>query len=162
MTTRGKNILRAAASLSCGRRVRGVTLVEMLVVVAVTGGLVGLLLPAVQQARESSRQSQCVNNLRQIGIGLLGFHNARDCFPPNVNRPRCFWTAQLLPYLDENPLAGLYNFNVACTDALNQSAVKTSLAFMRCPSNPSGQLQVSADTIVSQLTIQGAEVNNNR
>ena len=144
MTTCGKNVHRAAAWLSRGRRVRGVTLVEMLVVVAITGGLVGLLLPAVQQARESSRQSQCVNNLKQIGIGLLNFHNARDCFPPNVNSPRCFWTAQLLPYLDENPLAGLYNFNVACTDALNQSAVKTSLAFMGCPSNPGGQLQDSA------------------
>jgi type II secretory pathway pseudopilin PulG len=144
MTTCGKNVHRAAASLSRGRRVRGVTLVEMLVVVAITGGLVGLLLPAVQQARESSRRSQCLNNLRQIGIGLLGFHNARDCFPPNVNSPRCFWTAQLLPYLDENPLAGLYNFNVACTDALNQPAVQTGLAFMRCPSNPSGQLQDSS------------------
>jgi type II secretory pathway pseudopilin PulG len=144
MTTCGKNARRAASSLSRGRRVRGVTLVEMLVVVAVTGGLVGLLLPAVQQARESSRRSQCLNNLRQIGIGLLNFHNARDCFPPNVNSPRCFWTAQLLPYLDENPLAGLYNFNVACTDPLNQSAVKTSLAFMGCPSNPGGQLQDSA------------------
>jgi Tfp pilus assembly protein PilV len=144
MTTCGKNAYRAASSFSRGRRVRGITLVEMLVVVAITGGLVGLLLPAVQQARESSRRSQCLNNLKQIGIGLHSHHAARDCFPTTVSSPRCFWTAQLLPYLDENPLAGLYNYNVACTDALNQSAVQTRLAFMGCPSTPGGPLQDSA------------------
>ena len=144
MTTCGRNVHRGAARFNSGSRVRGITLVEILVVVAIVGALIGLLLPAVQQARESSRQAQCVNNLKQIGIGLHNVHTARDCFPPNVSSPRCFWTAQLLPYLDESPLAGLYNFNVACTDALNQSAVQTSLAFMRCPSNPSGQLQDSA------------------
>ena len=57
---------------------RGATLVETLVVVAVIGGVASLLLPAINQARESARGMTCQNNLKQIGIGLHGFHTARD------------------------------------------------------------------------------------
>ncbi len=60
------------------RRRRGFTLVELLVVIAIIGVLVGLLLPAVQSARESARRSSCQNNLKQIGLGLQNYHNARS------------------------------------------------------------------------------------
>ena len=143
MTTCGKNAHRAAASLSRGRRVRGVTLVEMLVVVAITGGLVGLLLPAVQQARESSRRSQCLNNLRQIGIGFHNHHAARDCFPTSVSGGGAthYWAAQILPYIEENPLAGIYDYKVGWNNVNNREAVQTSVRFMSCPSTPGGPLQ---------------------
>jgi prepilin-type N-terminal cleavage/methylation domain-containing protein len=63
------------------RRPSGFTLVELLVVIAIIATLIGLLLPAIQSARESARQTQCSNNLKQIGLGLLGFHEARRYLP---------------------------------------------------------------------------------
>jgi prepilin-type processing-associated H-X9-DG protein len=141
-------VRRANKAFDRSSRVRGVTLVEMLAVVAIVGGLVGLLLPAVQQARESSRQSQCVNNLKQIGIGLHNFHSARESFPTTVSGTLApgsigsySWGAQLLPYTEETALADLYDYTVDFDDAKNMAAVQTKVGFMVCGSNPSGQLQ---------------------
>jgi len=126
-----------------GRRAGGSTLVELLVVTAIIGGLVGLLLPAIQSGRESARRNTCANNLKQIGIGFHNFHSARDCFPTAVsgNGARHYWCAQILPYVEDNPLAGIYDYTVACNDIRNQTAVQTAVGFMLCPTKPTGQLQ---------------------
>jgi prepilin-type N-terminal cleavage/methylation domain-containing protein/prepilin-type processing-associated H-X9-DG protein len=121
----------------------GFSLVEILVVMAIIAGLVAVLLPAVQSVREAARRMQCANNLRQIGIGLQNFHAARDCFPTNFSAGsiRHHWCAQILPYLEENPLAGIYDYTVRFDDAKNMQAVQTQLGFMNCPSTPGGPRQ---------------------
>jgi prepilin-type N-terminal cleavage/methylation domain-containing protein len=129
-----------ARELGAAGSARGATLVELLVVVAIVGSLTSFLLPAVQQAREAARRTHCINNLKQVGIGLHNFHAARDFFPTNVsgNGARHYWAAQMLPYLDANPLAGIYDYTVACNDIKNQSAVQTPVGFMNCPAVPGG------------------------
>jgi prepilin-type N-terminal cleavage/methylation domain-containing protein/prepilin-type processing-associated H-X9-DG protein len=118
----------------------GFSLVELLVVIAIIAGLVGLLLPAVQMVREAARRAQCGNNLRQIGIGFHHHEVARGFFPTAVtgSDARYYWGAQILPYVEENPLAGIYDYTVECTDIRNRQAVQVALAFMNCPSVPSG------------------------
>lgn len=91
------------------------TLVELLVVVAIIGILIALLLPAVQAARESARRSQCVNNLKQLGLAVQNFHDVHK-FLPVSNRPlglttapRIGWAINALPYLEQQVLAQQYD-----------------------------------------------------
>jgi prepilin-type N-terminal cleavage/methylation domain-containing protein len=76
----------------------GFTLVELLVVTAMIGVLVGLLLPAVQAAREAARRIQCSNNLHQMGLALQLYHNVHNRFPSGVVHRTAMWTALILPF----------------------------------------------------------------
>ncbi len=97
----------------------GFTLVELLVVIAIIGTLIGLLLPAVQAARESGRRVQCLNNLKQYGVALHGFHTNFSCFPvgncaPNASTGFGGWwgfQAKVLPYLESRDIYDMCNFS---------------------------------------------------
>jgi prepilin-type N-terminal cleavage/methylation domain-containing protein len=106
----------------------GFTLVELLVVIAIIGILVALLLPAVQAAREAARRAQCTNHLKQIGLAIHNFHDARKGFPRS--RMACHhgtWATELWPYLEENSLADqwdkvkAFHFQPAATRQTNVS-----------------------------------------
>ena len=94
---------------------QGFTLIELLVVIAIIAVLIGLLLPAVQQAREAARRMQCANNLKQIALAANNYHDAYGCYPQGVQFTFDFSTSghhvALLPYLEQVPLFNAMNFD---------------------------------------------------
>ncbi|MEW4527690.1 DUF1559 domain-containing protein [Maioricimonas sp. JC845] len=129
------------------RRVRqGFTLIELLVVIAIIAILIALLLPAVQQAREAARRSQCKNNLKQIGIALHNYHDTHGVFPPGQIRGRtggieygnaASWGALVLPYLDQAPLFNQLDFERGIFEEPNKSVIRglSGIPFTLCPSD---------------------------
>ena len=122
------------------QRVRGFTLIELLVVIAIIAVLIALLLPAVQQAREAARRTQCRNNLKQVGLALHNYNEAFSTFPPVSVLPqgRTFEPysghARLLPYIDQGNVANLIDWNVSSEFTSNPTAAKTRVAIYMCPS----------------------------
>src|SRR5580693_8622186 len=95
-------------------QLRAFTLIELLVVIAIIAVLIALLLPAVQAAREAARRAQCVNNLKQIGIGMHNYHASMNGLPwGDLTGYWNDWSAiaLMLPYLEQGPLYNSINFN---------------------------------------------------
>lgn len=124
---------------------RGFTLIELLVVIAIIAVLIALLLPAVQQAREAARRSQCKNNLKQLGLAIHNFHDTYGHLPtsnrpPGTGTKRIGGITRMLPYLDQAPLYNNYNQQLQWSDpnAQMRATVSTKLTVLICPSNPQG------------------------
>lgn len=130
------------------RRCSAFTLIELLVVIAIIGVLITLLLPAVQQAREAARRSQCKNNLKQIALAMHNYHDSHNVFPyghgmrntaenPTKHAFDC-WFQLLLPYVDQ---ANLYNQymadNTTIIYSVPASIAGTVVSSFACPSDPS-------------------------
>jgi prepilin-type N-terminal cleavage/methylation domain-containing protein len=127
-------------------RNRAFTLIELLVVIAIIAVLIALLLPAVQQAREAARRTQCRNNLKQIGLALHNYHDNFQTLPPGwigvtagqadvsgTNGWSCF--ARLLPQIDQGPLYNQIDFNSSVGSNANATVRTTPLAAFRCASD---------------------------
>ena len=142
-------------------RRRGFTLIELLVVIAIIAVLIALLLPAVQAAREAARRAQCVNNLKQIGLGLHNYHQSNNSFPlgaslnpydpPNLIHNWSCWgaNAMMLPYIEQMPIYNSINFNWAPEPSpepdnpsytstggvINSTAYNSKINVFLCPSD---------------------------
>lgn len=134
---------------------RGFTLIELLVVIAIIAILVALLLPAVQQAREAARRSQCRNNLKQIGLGLHNYHDTSSALPsgnivvPGSPSPYGWgwtWHSKILPQVDQAPLYERLQTVMGSdagvsTDTEQRLAGRdTVIPVFQCPSQPGGNL----------------------
>jgi prepilin-type N-terminal cleavage/methylation domain-containing protein len=127
-------------------RRRGFTLIELLVVIAIIAILVALLLPAVQQAREAARRSQCKSHLKQVGIALHNYHETHSEFPPLMvyHSSSCCsrwfsWMVMILPGMDETPLYENFDLNLnafgGTGPAFNRDFTATKIAAYKCPSD---------------------------
>src|SRR5271155_3180163 len=116
----------------CRARSKGFTLIELLVVIAIIAILIALLVPAVQKVRDAAARTQCVNNMKQLALALHGYAGDHaSAFPPShttSTSPGAFtqkthWTAFILPYIDQGPLANQYNFAKDYDKASNSTVI---------------------------------------
>lgn len=124
---------------------RAFTLIELLVVIAIIAILVAILLPAVQQAREAARRTQCRNNLKQLGIALHNYHDKHRCLPPgyvslydssgNDTGPGWGWSSFILPEMEQAPVFQKIDFRVGIETSANVAIRESTFASFHCPSD---------------------------
>ena len=135
------------------RSPRAFTLIELLVVISIIAILIALLLPAVQQAREAARRTECQNRLKQLALALHNYHDTHSCLPSgSIVRGPSFsplsgwgWGTMILPALEQTGLYAKCNFSLNNSVGSNRDAIRMGLPVMRCPSD------VAPDTIEVDL-----------
>lgn len=143
---------------------RAFTLIELLVVIAIIAVLIALLLPAVQQAREAARRSQCKNNLKQLGLAMLNYHDTHRAYAANyAQRPSGgsgqtiadtgrSWLMFILPYIDNANLYNQINFNGPLVgNTVNTTVAQTIVPTYLCPSDADNQGKMGNRSDVSAI-----------
>ena len=123
------------------------TIVELLVVISSIGVLVGLLLPAVQSAREAARRMQCSNNLRQLSLAFQNYESAFKTLPPSritTGLSQHGFAAYLLPMIEQSVVYNLYQFNTPWWDSRNFQATRSSISTWICPTTPGNRTAPTA------------------
>lgn len=148
--------MRRVHPVSGRRERRGFTLIELLVVIAIIAVLVALLLPAVQQAREAARRTQCKNNLAQLMLAVTNYDMAWETLPLGTSNPtgpieskppgyHMSWTVGLLPYIDQQAAYKLVDFKKSAYEQPEVS--RLTISTLVCPSDPSGGRWSGSNTI---------------
>ncbi len=142
---------------------RGMTLVELLVVIAIIGLLIGLILPAVQMAREAGRRASCLNNLKQIGLALHLYVDRNGVFPPGYistvlksrddGGPGWAWAAMLLPDVEQGSLNQQVNFTAQLNSTAAAPVRNVSLATFVCPSDSEFEPTIEIPSLVDNSVI---------
>jgi len=134
------------------------TLVELLVVISIIGILMAMLLPAIQSARESGRRTQCLNNIRQLGLGVQYFVAAKGQRLPAsyISSPKASFHKQLLPYIEETALNNQYDHKKNWDDPVNATVIKSTIATFVCPTVPEIGREGAADYAVDAQILKSS------
>jgi len=141
---------------SAAMKRQGFTLVELLVVIAIIGVMVGLLLPAVQAAREAARRMQCGNNLKQLTLAMHNYESSYKTLPPSritTGESRHSWSSFMLPFIEQGSVYDIYNFNVRWFRPENYPATSTTVSSFICPSTPSTRMIPNATAQAAHVVV---------